>query len=91
MSKTLLNIKTDTDVKRNAQEIAGELGLPLSVVVNAYLKEFIREREVRISLEPRLRPEIQKMLRAAKTDYAKEKNVAGPFSTAEDALRYLHS
>ena len=56
--KTMINIKTDKEVKENAQKIARELGLPLSTVINAYLKEFIRDREVSFSLEPRLRPEV---------------------------------
>jgi len=36
--KTLINIKTDRDVKISAQKLAKELGLSLSAVVNAYLK-----------------------------------------------------
>ena len=47
--KTLINIKTDKEVKEGAQALAQELGLPLSVVVNAYLKDFIRNRGITIS------------------------------------------
>ena len=58
--KTMINIKADKDVKESAQKIAADMGLPLSTVVNAYLKEFIRERAVRFSVEPELRPEIKR-------------------------------
>jgi len=44
--KTVLNIKTDVDVKKQAQEIARQIGLPLSTVVNAYLKEFIQKKRL---------------------------------------------
>ena len=47
--KTLLNVKTDKDVKEKAQKIAKGIGLPLSSVINAYLKEFIRSKEVTFS------------------------------------------
>ncbi len=87
--KTILNIKTDEEVKQSAQRIAKELGLPLSTVVNAYLKEFVRNREVRFSLEPQLRPEVEKLLKRAAADYRTRKNIAGPFSTAREMAAYL--
>ena len=91
MSKTLINIKTDTKVKKEAQKIAKELGVPLSTVVNAYLKEFVRERSVRLSLDPQPRPEVAKMLREASEDFKKGKNISGPFKTAKEAISHLDS
>lgn len=90
MAKTLINIKTDKVVKTKAQKIAKELGVPLSTVINAYLKEFIRNREVRLSLEPRLRPEIEKILEQAKKDFKKGKNISPAFSSMEEAIKYLN-
>ena len=52
MAKTILNVKTDKDVKEGAQRIAKELGLPLSTVVNAFLKQFVKDRAVLFSLNP---------------------------------------
>jgi len=66
MSKTLLNVKTDTDVKEEAKRISKELGIPLSTIFNAYLKEFIRDREVRFSLEPQLRPKVGQVIKQAR-------------------------
>ena len=43
MAKTVLNVKTDKDVKEKAQHVAKELGLPLSTVVNAFLKAYLKE------------------------------------------------
>lgn len=91
MNKTVINIKADKEVKTKAQKIAKELGVPLSTVINAYLKEFIRNREVRLSLEPRLRPEIEKILKKASEDFKKGRNIVGPFKTAGEAMRYLNS
>ena len=47
--KTLLTIKTDKSIKETAQEVAGEIGVPLSTVINAFLKQFVRDREVSFS------------------------------------------
>ena len=91
MSKTLINIKTDTTVKKEAQKIAKELGVPLSTVVNAYLKEFVRELSVRLSLDPQPRPEVAKALREASEDFKKGKNISGPFKTAEEMIKSLNS
>ena len=55
MAKTLISIKVDKEVKEKAQEIARELGFSLSAIVNAYLKQFIRTREVYFSLLERRR------------------------------------
>ena len=91
MAKVLLNLKTDREIKERAKKIAAELGIPLSTVINAYLKEFIRERAVHIVLEPQPRPEVIKLLEKASNDYRKRKNVSKRFSTPSEALRYLHS
>ena len=89
--KTQLIIKTDKEVKKTAQDVAEKLGLPLSTVINAYLKEFIRSQKVTFSMEPELRPEIGRLLKRASADFKKGKNISGPFSTAEEITAYLDS
>jgi len=87
--KTIINIKADKEVKESAQKVAADLGLPLSTVINAYLKEFIRERSVRFSIEPELRPEVEKMLLQASKDYKAGKNIVRPFRNTEEMDKYL--
>lgn len=87
--KTMINIKADKEVKESAQRIAADLGLPLSAVVNAYLKEFIRERSVCFSAEPELRPEVGKALLQASRDYKVKKNIIGPFYGAKEMDKFL--
>jgi addiction module RelB/DinJ family antitoxin len=48
-TKTLLTIKTDKVIKNLAQDVASEIGVPLSTVINAFLKQFVRDREVSFS------------------------------------------
>ncbi len=89
--KTVLNVKTDVNVKKEAQKIAKDIGLPLSTVVNAYLKEFIRERSVRFSVEPQLRPEVTKTLKQTSKDYKTHKNIIGPLDNTENLMKSLNS
>ena len=87
--KTLINIKADKAVKEGAQELARELGLPLSVVVNAYLKDFIRNRGINISAVPRMSRQLEAILGGVEKDIAAKKRMSPKFSSAEDAARYL--
>ena len=50
--KTLLNIKVDKVEKEKAKHIAAQMGVPLSTIINAQLREFIRTREFSVSLDP---------------------------------------
>ncbi len=45
-TKTLLTVKTDKNLKEAAQRTAQALGFSLGTLVNAYLKQFIRTKEV---------------------------------------------
>ena len=46
--KILMAIKIDVAVKRRAQKVVADLGLTLSAVVNAMLKQLIRDRELNL-------------------------------------------
>ena len=48
-TKTILNIKLDKSVKEEAQKVSKELGLPLGTAITAFLKQFIREKEITLS------------------------------------------
>ncbi len=51
MSTSVINIKTDAKVKEAAKQIASDLGLTLSGVINAQLKQFIRSKTIFCSLD----------------------------------------
>jgi addiction module RelB/DinJ family antitoxin len=44
--KTIINIKVDKDVKEKAMKTAKDMGVPLSIIINAFLKQFIRYKNV---------------------------------------------
>lgn len=89
--KTILNIKTEKSVKLAAREVAGELGLPLGTILNAYLKQFVRTREVYLSSAPTMTAELERIIETARHDYSEKKNISPIFTSAKDAIVYLES
>lgn len=85
----MINIKTDREVKLEAQRLAKKLGLSLSDIMNASLRNFIKTREVRISDIPHMTPELERLLGRAELDFKKGKNFSPIFESAEEAIRYL--
>lgn len=47
--KTTLTIKTDKKLRNAAKKTASELGVPLGTVLNALMRQFVREREITLS------------------------------------------
>jgi len=88
--KTVINIKTDKEIKNNAQELAKELGLSLSDVINASLRSFIRTREVYFSAVPRMIPEFERLVGKIEDDIKKKKNLSPEFSSSKEINKYLN-
>ncbi len=49
MKTATVNFKTDEETKRQAQEIALLIGIPLGSILHAYLREFVASQEVYFS------------------------------------------
>jgi addiction module RelB/DinJ family antitoxin len=87
--KTILNVKTDIQVKQNAQKLAADLGVSLSTVVNAYLRQFIRDREVSFSLAYRMTPELEVLLGPVERDIRHGKNLSPALNSTAALKKYL--
>lgn len=57
MSKTNINIRTDSEVKAHAQIILSKLGLDLTTAINLFLRQVICKQSVPfdVSLTPQLK------------------------------------
>ena len=88
---TVLNVKIDDKLKKQAQAAAKAMGLPLSTVVAANLRDFVRTRTVTFSDPPVLKPEIEKQLLKISADAKKGINVSPAFGNLEDAFAWLDS
>jgi len=89
MRNTSINIKTEKIIKEKASKIAFEIGVPLSTVINAYLRYFIREREISFSLAPKITLELEKIIEEARRDYAKSNNISPIFYSGKEIDKYL--
>ncbi len=87
---TVLNVKIDDKLKKEAQEVAKAVGLPMSTVVAASLKEFVRTRSVTFSDLPGLKPAIEKELAEHIRKAESGKDLSPEFDNVEDALAWLH-
>lgn len=91
LDKTIINLKVNKTLKRDAQDLADEIGVPLTTVITASLKEFVRSRSLTVSAFPRLKPEIEKELSEAIADYKKGKNVSPVYTNSSEVARHLSS
>ena len=51
MSATNINIRTDSDIKENAERIFEQLGMSMSTAVNVFLRQTIRENGIPFELK----------------------------------------
>jgi addiction module RelB/DinJ family antitoxin len=86
---TVIHIKADKEVKENAQALAKRLGLTLSDVINASLRNFIRTREIIFSDVPQMTPELEKLLGKIEDDIKHNRNLSPVFKNMDDAIDYL--
>lgn len=86
---TVIHIKADKEVKENAQKAAKDLGLTLSDIINAALRNFIRTREVIFSDIPQMTPELEKRLEKVEEDIKRGINLSPKFKNMDAAIDYL--
>ena len=88
--KTQVNLKIDPAVKIGAQKKAKALGLSLSSIVNASLKQFSKTGELYLSTKHKMTPYLEKIIEEAKEEY-KKNDFHGPFDSAEKMIGDLKS
>lgn len=90
MNKTILNIKTDPQTKQQIQAFAAELGVPVSVILNAQIKQMLRDRKIILSTELEPSPYLVKIMEQVEADLAAGKNMTRTMN-AKEAAAYLNS
>lgn len=89
MNTAIINIKTQPETKAKAQEIARQIGVSLSSLLNAYLKQFIKTKTVTLSANEEIpNAHTLKVLKKAEENY-KKGNTSPAFRTGEEAVKWL--
>jgi DNA-damage-inducible protein J len=64
MSSTNINIRVDSDLKANAQEVLGNLGMDLSTAISVFLKQIVYQRAIPFVIsEPKVQGDNEYTLR----------------------------
>ena len=90
MTKSItMNIRMDNETRRALQDFAVEVGIPATSLVNASIRQMLRNREVtfRTGMEPTLN--LQKILHQADNDIKADKNLSPIFESADDMFYHL--
>ena len=85
--KTILSIKTDKSLKLQAQKTAEEFGIPLGTILNAFLRQFVRNKEISLDISYQPTEYLVDILNEAESDF--KKGLAnGPFGE-NDFIKHL--
>ncbi|OGE26236.1 hypothetical protein A3H85_00495 [Candidatus Daviesbacteria bacterium RIFCSPLOWO2_02_FULL_40_8] len=88
MNVTSIHIKIESDIKNQAQQTAEELGLSLSGVMKALLKQFIRTRRLSVGIGEEPSVYMMESLQASDDEY-KQGKVSPSFTNLQDSFKWL--
>ena len=88
MSTVSINIRLDSNVKKQAQELFSALGMDMTTAINVFLRKAIQRQglpfEVSLDHPSRLTREVM-------DDVAQGKNLHGPFTSVEALMADLNA
>ena len=86
---TSMNIRFDDATRRKLQEFANQLGMPATTLVIANVKQMLRIGEVRLTTTLEPTPYLKTILREVDKDLKTNRNLSGPFDSAESMIADL--
>lgn len=89
--KTIIHVKTDKDLKKDAVETAKKMGFSLSAVVNGFLRNYVQTQELHITSSPRMTPYLELALKSIDADIKTGRNLSTPFHSPKKAIKYLRA
>lgn len=87
MNTAVINIKIDEKTKKEAQQIAKELGVSLSSVIKAYLKQLVRTKKIILTTEEEPTEFMLDALKESKEDIKTGRVVS--FKNIDNAIDYF--
>ncbi|MBI4973076.1 type II toxin-antitoxin system RelB/DinJ family antitoxin [Candidatus Roizmanbacteria bacterium] len=89
MNTAVINVKVNPRVKTQAQQVVEELGLSLSGVINAFLKQLVRTKSVSFTTSEEPTAYLLQALKESHADI-KDGRVSPSFTSAKDATQWLN-
>lgn len=87
---TTITIKTEKKLRDKAKRTAKELGIPLTTAMNAMLRQFVRDRSITVSLEPKIRPEKLAEWEKISEEMDRSEGITGRFSNIKDLTAHMN-
>ena len=89
--KTVVTVKTDKKIKEEAQKVAKNMGFSLGTLLNAYMRQLIKNKTVYFTSEPTyyMSEQLEKDLEIIEKDIQEGKNLSPKFDNIDDAINYL--
>lgn len=88
MNVTSIHIKIEAGIKDQAQQTAEELGLSLSGVMKALLKQFIRTKRLSVGIHEEPSVYMMEALQESDNEY-KQGKTSPSFTNLEDSFKWL--
>lgn len=89
MNKAVINIKIDSQTKKQARKLAKAMGLSLSAVINRQLQQFIEIKQINFSAPYRMSKKLEKELGPIMDDIKKGRNLSKGLRTPEEIESYF--
>jgi addiction module RelB/DinJ family antitoxin len=90
MNNTVISVKVDKKIKEQAMEVAKSTGIPLSSLINAYLRQLVATRRIEIYAPEPMTPKLERAIAAVEADIKQGKNLSPKFTNAKDAIAWLN-
>jgi DNA-damage-inducible protein J len=88
MQNAVINFTTEEKTKKQAQKVAKKMGVSLSMVLNHYLREFIKNQKVEFNVDDEIpNAATRKALKESEEDVKAGRVIS--FDNPQDALSYL--
>lgn len=87
--KTTTSIKLDKKLKSEAAELADQVGLSLSAVISASLRQFVNERRLVLTTSLQLNAKKQAEFLELQKDVNNNKNLSKSYNDIEDLFEAL--
>lgn len=88
MNVTSIHVKVESNIKMQAQKTAEELGLSLSAVMKALLRQFIRTQRLSVGVGEKPSAYMIEALKKSNKEY-KEGNTSPSFANVKDSFKWL--
>ena len=85
---TVISVRIDKDIKQAAQQVAKSVGISLSTMINAYLRQVITTRRIELYAPEPMTPKLEGLISEIESEL-QSNQVSKKFNNADDFLADL--